>query len=403
MFVSRLRFLLCAQNVSWFRFIFTLINYAWLTCLIGYPLAILQRFFYFKFRLRICIFPTKYLGHFVFEADKYISLNLGNGYRTCFTTQPTISNNYFLKILKLRLRFFPRILILPIYLAHHTMPSSSKYILKIGSEIGMLGVVSVRQAEQWFSLDQVEDFPLVDERCLPNNSKPLVALFLRDADYRSKNPSNSNFNSSDYRDVTAANYVPLAKSISDQFSVVKMGRYSKHQPGLDERYWYDYSVSQDQSDFNDFLITRNSDICITTDSGSLAIPVLFRKKIVQTNLSLFGLIAGPSLTIVTLKDYRCISSGTLLSLKELVKLGVHRITDQKGFENLGIDVIENSPKDLVCLKQEIEELHFGIWRPNRLNKELGSKIQRQFGMDFSIPQDTYFANSWIISRPWFCE
>ena len=58
-------------------------------------------------------------------------------------------------------------------------------------------------------------------------------------------------------------------------------------------------------------------------------PLLFRKKIIQTNLSLFGLINGPSSPFVTLKDFRSISSDKLLSLKELYELDIHLISDQK--------------------------------------------------------------------------
>jgi putative glycosyltransferase (TIGR04372 family) len=401
--VFRIRSLLCANDDSWTRFALNLIIYTFLTIIIGFPIAILQKVFYFKFSLKICIFPTNYLGHFVLEADRYISLNLGNGHRTYFTTQPNVANKYFFDKLKLRLKFYPRFFILPIYIAHHAWKRNSRYILKLSSGDEMSDMVLVRQSDPWFIIDQPADGHQISNNYFQGQVKPLITLFARDADFRSERSGTAFIESSNYRDVTANNYVPLAQSLAHRFSIIKMGRATKYQLSLDNQYWFNYSISQDQSDFNDFFLTGNSDICITTDSGSLWIPVLFRKKIIQTNLSLFGLIKGPPFTIVTLKDYKLIASGQLLTLTELVKLGIHRISDQKNLDLLGVQVIENSQEDLKCLAKEIEEIYDEVWIPSRLSRKVHSKIARQFVSDFSIPEETYFANSWILNRPWFFD
>jgi putative glycosyltransferase (TIGR04372 family) len=337
------------------------------------------------------------------EADKYISLRLGNGYLTFFTTQPNVANSYFFKNLKFRLKFFPRFLILPIYIAHHAWKHNDKYVLKLNSINDMSDMELVRRSDPWFTIDPSVDRRQIINNCFQGKAKPLVALFTRDADFRSKKSDAVFVESSNYRDVTAGNYVSLAQSLSHRFSIIKMGRGTKYQPGLDNQYWYNYSTSQDQSDSNDFFFIGNSDICITTDSGSLWIPFLFRKKIVQTNLSLFGLVAGPPFTIATIKDYRLIKNDKLLTLAELVKLGIHRISDQKNLDMLGVEVTENSQEDLKRLGQEIEDLFDGVWIPSELSRKVHSKIAVQFAEDFTIPKDTYFANSWVANRSWFFD
>jgi putative glycosyltransferase (TIGR04372 family) len=399
--VFRIRSLLCQNKDGWTRFIIILLFYSLLTIFVGYPLAMLQRISFSVLKIRICILPTNYLGHFVFEADRYISLNLGTGYRTYFTTQPSIANSYFLQILKQRLKFFPRFVIVPIYLAQHTLPRTREYVLKIGSASKLSDEILVKRSDLWFSIDHLDDYPIKNKVHLHSKVKPIITFFLRDADFRSELNNPSTLSSSNYRDVTAKNYIPLARSLSSKFSIVKMGRGTKYRQDQDNKFWYNYSVSQDQSDFNDFLLVGNSDICVTTDSGSTTMPLLFRKKIVQTNLSLFGLINGPSSPFVTLKDFRSISSGKLLSLKELFELNIHLISDQKNFDLLGVEVVENSQEDLNQLTEEIEALYSGIWRPNKLNREVCSIIQKQFAANCHLPKDTCFANSWISNRPWF--
>lgn len=401
--VFRIRSLLCSNKDSWIRFILTLLIYSLLTIFIGYPLAIFQRMSFTLLKLRICIFPTNYLGHFVFEADRYISLNLGIGFKTCFTTQPNIANSYFLNILKQRLRFFPRFIIVPTYLAQHTLPRYGKYVLKIGSVSKLSDEVLVRRSDPWFSIDNLDNFPIKNKVYLDSKVKPIITFFLRDTDFKSEINNAPTLRSSSYRSVTANNYIPLARSLSSQFSIVKMGRDTSFHQNQDCQFWYNYSISEDQSDFNDFLLTGNSDICVTTDSGSIMMPLLFRKKIVQTNLSLFGLINGPSSTLVTLKDHRDIASGKLLSINELVELGIHSISDQKSFDLLGVEVIENSQEDLSQLVEEIDDFYNETWRPNKQNQRISSLIQKQFAVNCPLPKDTYFANSWILNRPWFFE
>jgi putative glycosyltransferase (TIGR04372 family) len=264
-------------------------------------------------------------------------------------------------------------------------------------------MVLVRQSDPWFLIDQLSNSDQININYFHARVKPLVSIFARDNDFRSASSDTAFVESSNYRDVTVDNYVPLAESLSHRFSVIKMGRGSKYRSSLDDRYWYNYSTSQDQSDFNDFFFVRNSDVCITTDSGSVWIPVLFRKKIVQTNLSLFGLSFGPSFTIATLKDYRLMKSGKLLTLADLVNLKIHKVSDQKKLEMLGVEVIENSKEDLRCLSREIEEIHGGVWAPSEQSREVHSKISRQFTEDFSLPKETYFANSWIANRSWFFD
>lgn len=63
--------------------------------------------------------------------------------------------------------------------------------------------------------------------------------------------------------------------------------------------------------------------------------------------------------------------------------------------------MENSQDDLNQLTEKIEDLYSGIWRPNKLNREVCSIIQKQFAANCHLPKDTYFANSWISNRPWF--
>ena len=399
--IFRIRSLLCSNDVNLIRFISSLFLYSLLTIFIGYPLAVFQRLTFPFLKLRICIFPTNYFGHFIFEADRYISLNLEVGYRTCFTTQPQVANNYFLKILKKRLKFFPRFIIVPTYLAQHSLPRFSQYILKIGSVSKLPDEVLVRRSDPWFSIDSLDAHPIKDKVYLDSKLKPILTFFLRDTDPGLELNNLPTLSSSNYRCVTATNYIPLARSLSSQFSIVKMGRDANYVPDQDCRSWYNYSTSEDQSDFNDFLLTGNSDICVTTDSGSIALPLLFRKKIIQTNLSLFGLINGPSNTLVTLKDHRDIASGKLLSFGELVGLGIHLISDQKNFDLLGVEVVENSSEDLCQLVEEIKDFYCETWHPNKLNQRIIPLIQKQFAVNCPLPKDTYFANSWILNRPWF--
>ena len=134
---------------------------------------------------------------------------------------------------------------MPIYVAHRTLPRNSEYVLKIGSASKLSDEILVKRSDLWFPIAHLDDYPIKNNLHLHSKVKPIITFFLRDADFRSELNNPSTLSSSNYRDVKANNYIPLARSLSSKFSIVKMGRGTKYRQDQDNQFWYNYYVSQD--------------------------------------------------------------------------------------------------------------------------------------------------------------
>ena len=391
----RLRNLLLFNESSKFKYVVLLIFYLFAIFLWGIPAAIVQRMIHIK--LKVGILPTNYIGHFIYEVDKLLNSKEINEQKVFFASQSNISNYAFFSVVKKRFKILPRFVILPIYIANKILfDKSNKYIVKLGSP------VKIDQSsfqKKWFEFDSTENFDLKKFFPSYDESKPLICFFLR----QQINDNNYTLiNSSSYRNVTLDNYFPLFRSLANDFNLINMGRGKKDSVDDSANEIFSYLNSKLQSDVNDLILTSMSDICVTTDSGSVMIPLLFQRKIVQTNLSLHGYFSGPSSTLFLLKHHRCLKSGQLLTFRQLIDLGIQEITDQYKFDNLKIQVVENSLEELLELGLEIKSLYDGSWKPSKTNELIYDKIHSRY-TTLNPPSGTFFPNYWVSKNLWFFD
>ena len=146
----------------------------------------------------------------------------------------------------------------------------------------------------------------------------------------------------------------------------------------------------------EFEIVENSEISITTDSGIVALPVLFRKKIVQTNISYFALFAGPSGTLVAPKFLYSEERNRYLELSEILREGLHKLTDQSDFDRRRIIHIDLPADFLSSIAYEIEEFAIhDCWRPSKSNLDLVNLALKCLEPNEYLPRNTHFMNAWV--------
>lgn len=394
--VMRLHSFFFWGHASKFELFLRIMTYSVLTVLWGFPLALVQIVIYAKFKTAICILPSNYFGHFIFESDRLISLGHKGSHRTFFTYQPNISNKFFFKILKSKLDIYPRILIVPVYLAHHLLRTHKRFVLKLNSARGLSDADKLADTPPW-----IRDEILIKRNPLNKCSNTLWFLVLpRIGTFRLGAQRDSQAKKSNYRDVSYLNYEILSQSLASNAEVFlqtpdggfrNFGRVLEKSRSI---------LKPSHSEAIQFWIASLSDVVISTDSGSSLIGSLFRKPMLQTNLSLFGLFDSTPGVIVTLKKY-VNSRDDKLTLRELMDLGVHNITDQKDLDLLGIRIIENSQEDLLLLVSEIEEMAKNCWAPSSENLMVQSLQINNIYLSTMLPREVYFSNAWLKRNLWF--
>jgi putative glycosyltransferase (TIGR04372 family) len=162
------------------------------------------------------------------------------------------------------------------------------------------------------------------------------------------------------------------------------------------------SQSRNQIDGEQFWIASLSDVFVTNDTGSSLIAGLYRKPMIQTNLSIFGLMTTQPGAIAVVKKYIA-ANGEPLTLRTLMALGVHKITEQKTLDLLGITIVENSLEDLKLLANEIVEVAHGKWLPSASNLRILSENIQEQQLKSLLPKNVHFANSWLKRNLWFFQ
>jgi putative glycosyltransferase (TIGR04372 family) len=109
----------------------------------------------------------------------------------------------------------------------------------------------------------------------------------------------------------------------------------------------DYAANGMRTDFMDIYLGAKCKFCISTSTGFDAIPVIFRRPVLYTDfthIELFNSFVKKSMTLF--KHHYLTSEGRDMKISEILKSGVGRIYYTTDYKFRGIELVNNSPKEL---------------------------------------------------------
>lgn len=121
-----------------------------------------------------------------------------------------------------------------------------------------------------------------------DTSARFVCLLVRDSDYLQKYLPSSDWNYHDFRNADIATYQKAALYLANKsYTVIRMGKGVKTKFNLRHPLIIDYATHALRSDFLDMYLSAHCHFFISTSSGLDAVPQLFRKPILFTNVAPF--------------------------------------------------------------------------------------------------------------------
>jgi putative glycosyltransferase (TIGR04372 family) len=240
-----------------------------------------------------------------------------------------------------------------------------------------------------------------------DSTRPYICLWVRDSSYGEKvSPSSDSWLQS-HRDSRLSNYPLLvSRFASEGYSVIRMG-VSEIVAGEEfDGTLVDYASSPYRSDANDFLITKFCSFAIVGDSGSIAIPLLYRKPLALVDLGgPYGLFGGRHVKYVTMKTIVWEKTGEPLTMSEILQHRVDRFTERSDFAELGVLHIENSPEDLDGVAVDV--LAFLRRRFRRDSPEY-QILERKFlkgvqGLEHVFDPRFSPSQKWLLNNPHFTK
>jgi len=201
-----------------------------------------------------------------------------------------------------------------------------------------------------------------------------VCMIARDPAYKEQYLGSTNIDWSyhSYRDSRISNYVQAAKNLVEQdYFVFRIGKGVKRRLEINNNRIIDYSNSEEQSDFLDIYLSTHCSFFINGESGLTTVPQAFRIPIVFVNLSAVEYAMTFNSNIISIpKKYWLIEEKRFMTFKEIYTSGAGRFLRTEQYEKLGIELIENTPEEIMDVSMEMHKRLNGTWETSDEDKTL---------------------------------
>ena len=144
----------------------------------------------------------------------------------------------------------------------------------------------------------------------------------------------------------------------------------------------DYAVSSAQSDFLDVYLGSKCLMAVYSESGISIIPEVFNRPIVYVNWPALNFSCFNSNSLVIPKKFFSKKKNRLLNFREILELNFENNFRTEKLKNLEIDLIENTPDEILCAVTENYRRINGNWEEDSEAVELQKKFWDIFKYDY---------------------
>ena len=143
----------------------------------------------------------------------------------------------------------------------------------------------------------------------------------------------------------------------------------------------EYAHNGYRTELLDIFLPANCYFFVGCGSGPDFIPIAFKRPEVFVNISqLEGITSWSSNCLIIFKKPWIKQGKRFMALREVMELGIGRINRTYELENMGIELVENSPEEILDVVIEMDERLKGTWE----NSEEDEELQRRFWNIFKV-------------------
>ena len=205
-----------------------------------------------------------------------------------------------------------------------------------------------------------------------------ICLAVRDSSYKREQFGDRDVAKDDYRNNNIDNYQEVADQLAkDGYLVFRMGAKIERPFVADSPLVIDYASNGMRSEFLDIYLGANCELFISSVLGIDSIPEIFRRPRLLTNYIPVGNFGkyGPRDLIIP-KQYWLKSESRFLRFSEIVAStnGLGSCTSSYEYETAGIELVENTPIEILQAACELLDLHQGSFKESETDRQLIAKF-----------------------------
>jgi putative glycosyltransferase (TIGR04372 family) len=192
---------------------------------------------------------------------------------------------------------------------------------------------------------------------------------------------NIDFSYHSYRNSNIKDYLPMAEMLTAKGNfVIRMGHLVSDFMETKNPKIIEYDEGGHRTELLDIYLAAHCRYIIGSDTGYLAMPGwVFRKPIVFVNFSQLNFIE-PFLSswIIIFKKYWLKKESRFLKINEILESGVGKFNRTEEFQQKGIEVINNTPEEILDATDEMEKRLNGKWKDSIDDEKLQKKFWSYF-------------------------
>jgi len=264
-----------------------------------------------------------------------------------------------------------------LYLANNLLPAGSAHVVPLLTDIDYHRVIPGSKTHLSFTPEE-EDLGRAGLRDLglPEGA-PFVCIYGRDPAYKSRIFPNQDDSRHDYRNMSIQNLVPAAEELARRgFYVIRMGAEVNEALQTTNPMIVDYATSA-RSDFMDVFLSANCRIFVGGTGGFNAVPRLFRRPVVFDNvipLWTDQLLGYPPGCLVIPKKLWRREEQRSMTFREFLETGPETFPGPIHFENIGVDVVESTPEEIIAVAVEMDDRLKGTWKATEEDRHLQQRF-----------------------------
>lgn len=328
--------------------------------------------------IRFRMLPSSRIGHFAANTEVYLcERDVGvHGKKTIdiFYHSPLICNQQLKKMWDhtLHISSFAR----PVDWLNRHLPGGKKHIVpwRDDEDRDIDGLLEKTPAH--LSLTPEEEkrgYEELSKIGIPDGAK-FICLHARDSYYLNVTFPEGKWNYHNYRDSDIDNFIPAGEELTRRgYYVLRMGENKNKPFKVDHPHIIDYGTKF-RTDFLDIYLGAKCFFYIGDTTGLYAIPYIFRNPLVVVNLIPLEYIPSSKTFLSIAKKLWLRKEHRLMTFREILESGAGRFLHTEQYEQMGLDIIDNTPEEITAVAIEMEERLKGTWKSTEEDEEL----QRRF-------------------------
>lgn len=355
-----------------FRKIFNLILAA-----LALPFVLLMRILSPLMTVRIFVLDLGRIGHVLPHFDMYISrrdagLESPRSFDIYCFNRGKVANYQIKKMLERTIPVFP--FVFWVDKVNKRIPGGKKHVIPWRSRLHC-ELVDTASPNLSFTENELQYGQKELQRLEVPHNNPYICFHARDAAYLNTYQPQANWDYHSYRNADISNYVPaVEKLVGKGYFAIRMGRFVGKKLQTDNPRIIDYAA-KGGTDFLDMYLGAHCRFFIAGSDGLAEIPIIFRRPVVWIDFVPFSavhLVAKGQLFIP--KKLWSLKENRMLTFDEMINKKVAQYSRTEDYQKAGVEVINNSPEEILDVAMEMEERLNGTWNETEEDKELQQRF-----------------------------